>query len=201
MAGTWNEEVLGLIFTADRDICICVVLVCYSGLPLSCQFIAVAMMPSSDGVSSEGSDVVIEIRAIAFLTFCCCTEHSLIFTRLTDTFLCMRFEEESGTNWILLCLADKLTTEKQLKQQNQPFFLEQLSISVFTDSRTGVFPSSQVRYSFQYPLLHFIFHWPIFFSSEQWVQPHVWSSERSEVVNLYPLKTVGMFPIVKLFTL
>lgn len=59
MAGTWNEEVLGLIFTADRGICICVVLVCYSGLPLSCQFIAVAMMPSSDGVSSEGSDVAL----------------------------------------------------------------------------------------------------------------------------------------------
>lgn len=33
---------------------------------------------------------------------------------------------------MLLCLGDKLTIKKRLKQQIQLFFLEQLSISVFT---------------------------------------------------------------------
>lgn len=50
---------MGLIFTADRDICIHVVLVCYSMLPLRCQFVAVAMTLSSDGVGSEESDVAL----------------------------------------------------------------------------------------------------------------------------------------------
>lgn len=59
------QKVLGLIFTAHRDICFCVVPACCPMLPIRCQFPAVAMPPCSDGIGSEENNTAVQNGSVS----------------------------------------------------------------------------------------------------------------------------------------